>query len=149
MSSSTCNSLDEHKNMNRLNTRNRMHKLFARVWGHGICYLLIGRLKVATCRHRYCVQKAYLNCHAQWNKNTTFKSTILVALVMAESQFGGALIFPWQRCCFSVSRGIVLWATVTLMLDSEHNTAPACSDDLHPELHEVFTSEAICAEERV
>lgn len=64
-------------------------------------------------------------------------------------QFWGALIFPWQRCYFSVSRGIVLWATVTLMLDSEHNTAPAWSDDLHPELHEVFTSAAICAEERV
>lgn len=48
-----------------------------------------------------------------------------------------------------MSLGILLRVTVALMLDSEYNTAAARSDDHNTELHEVFTSEAICAAQRV
>lgn len=68
---------------------------------------------------------------------------------MAGWQIPGAASSPWQGRCLWVSPGILLRVAVALMLRSDYGTAPARSDGRSPQLHEVFTSEAICAQRHV
>lgn len=51
-----------------------MHKIFARVWRHGIVFFdrqtqIPVKETVTACRHRYCVQKAYLNARTMKQKH--------------------------------------------------------------------------------